>query len=206
VVLYCAYAALWRYRDRPDRMLFFGALLSAGLAEAYFHAGQSAAFGQFALRMPGFFLGLVAGRLLKAGRVEIPLSAYLGCAFLLYFYFPYTEGIIFVSSLVGMALIVGYALLLRPLVPAAGRSALIFLGEHSLEIFLIHQPLIREYNVFVLQRIIPSLHGGGVPGPVALTIGMCVALWLTLEISAKLHRLFARFSGAGRGNLVPAAG
>ncbi len=196
--LYGMYAAMWRLRDRPDWMLCISSLVSFALAMVYFKTGQSDCFAHFALRIPGFFLGLLGGELLKAGKVDIRLSAPLGLAFLVLFYLPYTQGFIFASFLVGVAVIAAYALLVRPWVSQPARSLLKFLGDHSLEIFLIHQPLIREYNLFVLRKLFPNLSLDGPEGFWPLTAGIGVGLVVTLEASIVLHRLFARLS-VGRG-------
>jgi peptidoglycan/LPS O-acetylase OafA/YrhL len=182
-------------------MLCIGSLVSFGLAMAYFETGQSDCFSHMALRIPGFFVGLLAGELLKAGRMDVRLCAPLGCAFLVLFYLPYTQGFIFASFLVGAAVIAGYAFLARPWVSAPARSVLKFLGDHSLEIFLIHQPLIREYNVFVIRKIYPNMSFDGREAFWPLMVGIAVGLALTLELSVLLHRLFARSPAAGSGGL-----
>jgi peptidoglycan/LPS O-acetylase OafA/YrhL len=194
VFLYGSYAALWRFRQRPDWMLCLGFLISFAMASVYLQAGQSACYGYFALRIPGFFVGLVIGMLMRAGKLELPLSVPLACAFLFLFYLPCLQGIVFWSFLVGLGLIASYAFLLRRWVSAAGRSALSFLGVHSLEIFLIHQPLIRAYNIFVLRRVIPGFSPDVPAAFWPLVLGMCVAFAVTLEASIWLHRLFARLT------------
>jgi peptidoglycan/LPS O-acetylase OafA/YrhL len=85
-----------------------------------------------------------------------------------------------------------YAFALRPRLPAtAGNrigAALRFLGNHSLEIFLIHQPLMREYNYY--------LHGRwfnvGQPSPFSLIVGMAIALAVTVLLSVELRRLLQK--------------
>ena len=201
--LYCLYAAMWRLRDRPDWMLCISSLVSFALAMVYFETGQSDCFAHFALRIPGFFIGLLAGELIKSGRLDVGLSAPLGCAFLILFYLPYTQGFIFASFLVGMAMIAGYAFLARPWVSQPARSGLKFLGDHSLEIFLIHQPLIREYNLFVLRKLYPNLSLDGPEGFWPLVVGIGVGLAVTLELSILLHRLFARLPVVGSARPSP---
>ncbi len=79
-----------------------------------FRARRLIGFDHISLRIPGFFLGLVLGRLLKEGRLELPLSGALGAAAVLLFYAPYTQNFVFASVWVGAGLMAGYAFLLRP--------------------------------------------------------------------------------------------
>jgi peptidoglycan/LPS O-acetylase OafA/YrhL len=194
VTLYLLYPFLRRLVDRPDRLLLAGALISLGFSLAYLHWSQPVGFAHLSLRLPGFFVGLLAGRLLRDGHLEVPMTMALGAAALLVFYVPYTQGFLFSSVWVGCAAMAGYAFLLRPVVGAPARGALTYLGDRSLEIFLIHQPLIREYNVLVLQRYFPS---AGL-GRWALAAGMCVGLAVTLELSTLLRSVLSGLPGAGR--------
>jgi peptidoglycan/LPS O-acetylase OafA/YrhL len=194
VVLYVAYLPLRGLDDRPDLLLFAGGIIMLIPAYFYLRAGQSVAFSYFSLRIPGFFCGLVAGRLMKLGQIEIRLNAALATALLIVFYVPYVVGFIIISPWVGAALMAGYAYICRPLAPGCVRAALRFMGDHSLEIFLIHQPLIREYNIYVLQRFFPGL---GIT-PWSLIVGMAAGVALTIEISVWLHRLLK-----GLPSLVP---
>ena len=189
VTLYPLYWILRSSLDAPDKILLWGGAFSFAAAALFFYTGQSGIFAHFALRLPGFFLGLVLGRLLRDGRLELPLSATLAGAFLLFFYVPYTQGIIFGSVPVGLTLLFAYAFLLRPRASEALRRKLRFLGDHSLEIFLVHQPLIREYNVYLLGRWF------GIPAPTtgALCVGIAVGLGAALVLSVELHKLTARF-------------
>ena len=190
VSLYLAYAPMRRLLARPDKLLFAGAALSFAVATLCLRLNQPVEFGHFSVRFPGFFVGLLAGHLLKQGRLEIPLSMYLAGAFLLIFYAPYLLGYMFGGVWVGFALLVGYAFLLHPLLPAAVRSVLAFLGVRSLEIFLMHQVLIREYNVYVLQRFFPGV--GITTWP--LVAGICAGLAVTVALSSGLHALLRRLS------------
>jgi peptidoglycan/LPS O-acetylase OafA/YrhL len=185
VSLYLAFLPIRTYIDRPDIILCAGAVMACTAAAIYFHYGQAVCFAHFSLRMPGFFVGLVIGRMMKTGAVEIRPTAALGAAFLLIFYVPYAMGFIFTSPWIGGSIMAGYAFLVRPFAAAPVRKALKFLGDHSLEIFLIHQPLIREYNVLVLQRYFP---GAGIT-TTSLCWGISVGLAVTVGLSVGLHRL-----------------
>ena len=66
----------------------------------------------------------------------------------------------------------------------------------SLEIFLIHQPLIRDYNLWAQRRLFP----GSGPTSLALAVGVVVGLAVAIALSDRLHALLARLPawGAGR--------
>jgi peptidoglycan/LPS O-acetylase OafA/YrhL len=188
LTLYVLYLPLRRILGRADRLLLAGAVVSVVPILAYFYAGQAAIFAHMALRIPGFFLGLLIGTLLRDGRLEIPLSAKTAAAFLILFYVTYALGIIVASFLIGFVGMLAYAAIVRPALNERARRDLRFLGDRSLEIFLIHQPLIREYNVLVLDWLFP----GSGKSPMALTLGMCVGLAVTLALASGLHVLLAR--------------
>jgi peptidoglycan/LPS O-acetylase OafA/YrhL len=76
----------------------------------------------------------------------------------------------------------------KPVLESSSR-VLTFLGNHSLEIFLLHQPLIREYNYYLHGRWfnIPT------PTPGSLMVGMAIGITVTLLVSVELRQLIARF-------------
>lgn len=196
ISLYLVYAALRPVLAKPDLIVFWGGVISSVVAFAYFLTGQSGCFGHIGMRVPGFFAGLILGALLRDGRVEIRLSPALAAGLVLLFYVPYTHGVIFYSEITAMALAAAYVFLWR--VKAPGRYAdpaaryLRFFGKYSLEIFLIHQPLIRDYNYYLHGRFFnaPS------PSALSLIVGMLIGFGLTLVLSVELHRLLARLGAA----------
>jgi|CZKI01.1.fsa_nt_gi peptidoglycan/LPS O-acetylase OafA/YrhL len=199
VGLYLIYAPLRRVLVRPDLVVLWGGAISAVVAYAYFLPGQSGCFGHIGLRLPGFFFGLLAGALLRDGHLEIPLSPALAAGLVLLIYVPYTHGIIFYSEITAFALAMGYIFLWREKAPAGlvgpTSRCLRFFGKYSLEIFLIHQPLIREYNFYIHGRFFAD------PNPSALSriVGMIIGLGVTIILSVEVHRLLSRL-------LLPAAG
>jgi len=199
VTLYLAYLPLRRFVDRPDRLLLLGALVSIVPAVCCYRTRQYVGFDHVSLRFPGFFLGILLGRLLRTGRLEISATAALGAACLVLFYAPFTQNFVFASVWVGAALMAGYALLLRPHLGAGSRGALKFLGDRSLEIFLIHQPLIREYNILAQRALFP----GAVPGGPSLAVGVLVALAAAVALASALHAALGRLPWAGRGRAAP---
>jgi peptidoglycan/LPS O-acetylase OafA/YrhL len=184
------YVAFWCLRpllERPDRFLLAAGSISAAVALILFFTGQAGLMGHVGFRVPAFFLGMLAGHLFKTGRIQIPATAAAGLGLLLVAYVPYTRGITFYSAVVAVALICLYAWALRPRlsdhsVPA---RTLAFVGRHSLEIFLIHQPLMREYNYYLHGRWlnVPSA------SPLSLVVGMALALVVTVMVSIELNRL-----------------
>jgi peptidoglycan/LPS O-acetylase OafA/YrhL len=201
VTLYLLYVPLRRFVDRPDVLLLLGSLVSIVPAVYYYRTRQPVEFDHLSLRIPGFFLGLLFGRLLRTGRLDISATTALGGAFLVMFYLPFTQNFVFATVWVGSALMVVYAYLLRPFLSAVSRGALRFLGDRSLEIFLIHQPLIREYNGFAHRQMFPN----AAVTPWSITAGMLVALAVTIAISDGLHRLLKRLPMPGRDRPSPAS-
>jgi peptidoglycan/LPS O-acetylase OafA/YrhL len=196
VTLYLAYAPLRRLAGGADLLLLAGAIISLVPILIYFYWGQSAAFSHLALRIPGFFLGLLIGTLMRTGSLDVPLSGAFAASFLILFYVTYAQGIIIASFLIGLVLMAAYAFLARPLLRPSVVGDLKFLGDRSLGIFLVHQPLIREYNVLVLDRFFP----GAVLNPWALAAGIAVGLVAAVLIASALFSLLKglAFPGAVR--------
>jgi len=195
VTLYVLYVPMRRFVDRPDLLLLLGAIVSIVPAVYCFRTRQYVGYDHVSQRLPGFFLGLLLGRLLRNGRLDISASTALGAACLVIFYVPFTQNFVFVSVWVGAALIVVYALMIRPYLSAGTRGALKFLGDRSLEIFLIHQPLIREYNILAQHWLFP----GAAVTQRSLAAGILVALAVAVALASALHSLLQRIPEAGQG-------
>jgi peptidoglycan/LPS O-acetylase OafA/YrhL len=199
LTLYAIYVPLRRLGDRVDDLLLAGAIISVVPIFVYFYWGQSATFAHVTLRIPGFFLGLLIGRLLRTGHLDVPINAKTAGAFFLLFFCSYGRGIIIVSFCMGLIVMLAYVFLLRPYLGEVIRKDLKFLGDRSLEIFLIHQPLIREYNVYILQRIYNTANLSAL----SLATGMVIGLAVTLVLASGLHAMLARIPFPG--HVTPAA-
>ncbi len=184
--IYCLCHTLVRF---PDRLVLAGAAITAIIAFMFLLSyGPTGLFGHLVIRIPGFFVGLLIGKLLKEGQLDIPLSLPLALAGVLLFYIPYTQGVAFYTPWVALTLAAIYLFVIKRPAGAPGQwltRGLGFLGRHSLEIFLLHQPLIRTYNVYVLaQGFNDSSPSAGI-----LLAGAAAGLVVTLVVSVCLHRL-----------------
>ena len=189
-VLYCPSHALL---DSPEQLLLLGAASSAFIAFLLrFSPGYEGLIGFIATRIPGFFIGLLLGRLLNAGRLEFRIGPILAVAVLLFVYLPSLFGVVYYSPLVALSLIAAYLFGIKRLMPIVvekpAARTLKFLGDHSLEIFLIHQPLIREYNFYAYQHWFSN----GTPSAGLLAVGIAGALAVTIALSVALHWLLQK--------------
>jgi peptidoglycan/LPS O-acetylase OafA/YrhL len=193
LTLYLLYSILRPLIATPDRLLLAGAVVSVVAAFAWFFTGQSGSFGHIGLRIPGFFAGLLIGQMLRTGTITLRLGSVLLGAVLLLTYVPYTQGIVFHTGVVALGLMGFYAFGLQPRLSGPRgtkvRSVLTFFGNHSLEIFLLHQPLIRDYNVYLHGRWLNE----PMPSRPSLVIGMLVGFAVTVLISYELRRVLQRF-------------
>lgn len=189
LTLYLIYCAVRSLTGDLGRLLFVGAAFSCVFACLLFATGQAGSFGHLGLRVPGFFLGLLIGQLLRDGVLRLPLGWPLFGACFLVAYVPYVPGIVFFTPIAASALMVAYVFLWKSFAPSGVQTAttrgLKFLGDHSLEIFLLHQPLIREYNYYLNGRWfnIP------VPTPTSLMVGIVAGFIVTLILAVELKSL-----------------
>jgi len=196
---YLSFVALRPLLERLDVFWAVASVICAIGAFWIFFTGQGALMGRWGFRMPDFFLGMMIGHGLRQGRLRIPLTPWLGVALVLLLYVPYSRGIVYHPGVVGLAVALVYVLLLRPGMSAVpgGRfltGAVGMVGRHSLEIFLIHQPLLREYNRHV------QLHwlGRSAPSEGQLIAGMAAGVGLTLLLAVALHAGLRRATGRWR--------
>jgi peptidoglycan/LPS O-acetylase OafA/YrhL len=196
ITLYLIFCAVRHLGDDLGRLIFVGGAFCWAFAYAMFTTGQAGSFGHLGLRVPGFFAGLILGRLLRDGRIAVKLDWPFYGGVVLFAYLPYLPGIIFFTPIAALALMAGYIFLWKRFVPARVQSpvtgTLTFLGNHSLEIFLLHQPIIRDYNYYLHGRIF------NIPVPsassliVGMTIGAAVARLLSIELRSLVAKLVPR--------------
>ncbi len=196
--LYVVFALLRRWMDRMDIVLGIGGVLTFLSAWVTYHYNQPALFLHFGLRPGMFFLGLVFGVLLRDGKVGIPLTPWLGLGAIFAIYGLFVCGLLIGYNLAGFSLFIAYWSF-RANADAAGRHRLCrfvaWLGVYSYEIFLLHQPLIRDYNYYVWQRWM----GVPQPGPWQIAFGVLIALAVTAWLSFELRN----FAGMASRRLSP---
>jgi peptidoglycan/LPS O-acetylase OafA/YrhL len=188
VPLYIAFAFLRRFLSRLDLLVGLGLVLSFALVcWIFFHLGMPALFVQVGLRPPIFFVGVILGTLLRDGVARIPLTPWLGVGVLLTFYGMFVNGTLVGYTVAGFSVFALY-LAARANAAAAGRRflcrGLSWLGIYSYEIFLLHQPLIREYNDYVWRRCL-----GHAPSAVQTALGAGAGLLASIILAFLLHHL-----------------
>jgi len=175
-----------------DQLLLLGGALALTLAFAYFFTGRAGSFGLIALRFPGFFVGLLLGRLLRTGHLELTLGPLLGLAGFVLGYLPYTQGIVFHSVPVALTLMGFYVFFFRSLllkvVPLA-TTIMAVLGVHSLELYLLHAPLMREFNFYRLQLGVRAPVQANTTQVLAMAVGLALAVVAAIELRRALGRL-----------------
>lgn len=196
ITLYLIFCAVRHLGEDLGRLIFVGGAFSWIFAFAMFSTGQAGSFGHLGLRVPGFFAGLILGRLLRDGRISIQLDWPLFGGLVMFAYIPYLQGFVFFSPLAALALMSGYVFLWKQFIPGHIQTpisgCLTFLGNHSLEIFLLHQPIIRDYNYYLHGRML------NVPVPSAasliwgIILGAAVALFLSIELRALVAKILPR--------------
>lgn len=194
VPLYFAYAALRRLLPiRPDIVIGGGLIISFGLTcLTFFVLGQPSVFIHLGLRPSIFFVGILFGLMLRRGGVQMPLSPWLGIGVLVSLYGLFVTGTLVGYTMAGFSIFVAYYAMRTSATSAAGRPlcrGLAWIGIYSYEIFLIHQPIIRDYNHYFWNIIT-----GRIPNQIELALGIIVALFFTLLLSVLLHHIVGKLA------------
>lgn len=186
VPLYATFAFARRWLHRPADILGLGCLLTALVCATYLATGNSGALIHLGVRLPSFFVGLVLGHALAAPQINLRPTPLLAVGGLTLAYVTLNHGLNFFG--LGAALAVSAAYLaLRAALPATIVSGALRpfarLGLYSYEIYLFHQPLIREYALYTWQHALGVAH----PTPRQLLIGVGLGLVVTLLLAVAVH-------------------
>jgi peptidoglycan/LPS O-acetylase OafA/YrhL len=188
LLMYVVYLALRRHRADLSRVLGVALLLTTVVFWYFMRTSHSGGIGHFAMRVPSFFIGLAGAQLLGSEETELRLTPLLCAGLIGISYLGFVRGFIPFYAFGGVAVILVFFVARQSLMRHPdGRfllSVLAVVGVYSYEIFLFHQPLIRDYNRIFWSRCF----GLENPGAWRLAIGIIGGLAITFAISWSLHR------------------
>ena len=171
-------------------ILGFGMLLTVVVCSAYIDAGHPGGLIQLAVRIPSFFLGLLAGQVCTAPKSTLAPSGVLIAGLVAITYLGWFKGVITFYAVAAVGMTGAFLFVARYLTKAPeGRmilAAFSFIGAYSYEIFLFHQPLMRDYNLYFFR-----VYLGIEPTNGELALGILASLAVTLVISIALHKAVA---------------
>ncbi len=165
-----------------------GAFLTAAICGFYLWTGNLGALLHLGVRLPDLFIGLIAGQLASGRKTELKLGPLLAAGLLALGYLTVYIGVNYGDCVGGLAWIALFLcadrLLLKSALAAPFVRGFGFLGLYSYEIYLLHQPLIRDYNRRALADWWQVLQ----PSRAELAVSIAAALVLVVFLSVWLHR------------------
>jgi peptidoglycan/LPS O-acetylase OafA/YrhL len=189
VAAYGAFACIRKHLDDLSLIVAVTGALTVIAAVLYQYFGNTGGLMSLAVRIPSFFVGVIAGRLLGAGKLELRFNLLLGLGLISFYYLTFIRGVIFGYTIPALGIILLWIGLRRQVSKLRiGRvflGAFAVLGLVSYEIYLFHQPLIRDYNLYVYHVILKVI----APSRIQLLKGIFAALALTLIIAVPIHLL-----------------
>lgn len=187
VAAYLVFACIRRRLDDVSLVIAVAGALTVVATVLYQYCGNVAGLISLAVRVPDFFVGLIAGRLLASGTAQIRVNLLLGLGLTCFYYLTFFRGISCNYTVPAVGIILTWLALRSYLARvSAGRFGLAgfsLLGLVSYEIYLFHQPLIRDYNLYVYHVILHVL----APTRTQVLEGIFAGLALTLVISVAVH-------------------
>ncbi len=197
-MIIAAYAVFACIRSRLDDLSLVVAVcgvLTLAASVIYQHFNHVGGLISLAVRIPSFFAGVVGGRLLGSGTAEIRFNLLAALGLLCFFYLTFFRGVTCNYTIPALGIVLAWLGLRSLVVRVPGGRLLLagfaLTGVISYELYLFHQPLVRDMNLFVYHIF---LH---IPEPSRRQIldGILVALGITLVLSIAVHLLVARLFG-----------
>jgi peptidoglycan/LPS O-acetylase OafA/YrhL len=173
-------------------ILGLGLLLFTATCAIYLQLNASGAIGHLGIRIPSFFAGLIAGQVAGGTPTELRFSPTLAVGLVATACFGFRTNIMPFYTLAAIAFAAAF-LLVRPSLQRHpdGRfllAGLGLLGTYSYEVFLFHQPLIRDYNRLAWKEVL----GVSDPSLWQLVAGVAVGLAVTGLIAVVVHHAIGR--------------
>lgn len=207
---YLVFACIRRRLDDLSLVVAVAGALTLVATAGYEHFNHAGGLISLAIRIPDFFVGVIAGRLLSTGTAELRLNLVLGLGLLCFYFQAFIFNTTNIYTLPAAGIIATWIGLRHYLVGSyQGRvflTAFSLLGLISYEVYLFHQPIIRDYNAYFYNHVLD------IPAPSKLQLfrGIFVGLGVTFALSAGVHlafgRLWAHFKFRSGGQLAPAQG
>jgi exopolysaccharide production protein ExoZ len=189
VAAYLVFVCIRKRLDDLSLVIAVTGVLTVIATVVYQYYGNTGGLISLAVRIPSFFIGVIAGRLLGSGTVELRFNPLLGLGLASFYYLTFFRGTICAYTIPALGIIFVWLGVRRQL--SKLRIGRIFLGAFTLlglisyEIYLFHQPLIRDYNFYVYHVILKV----SAPNHMQLLKGIFAALAVTLLIAVPVHFL-----------------
>jgi peptidoglycan/LPS O-acetylase OafA/YrhL len=200
VFCYCAFLGVRRHLGDLALLIRSASLLTAALAVYLLWFEHYVSVPLMVPRVPDFFIGLVAGRLASGRGLQFRPGMMLALSLVVLAYVSVAYGIEGYLVLWALAYLCIFlcleAALSRGAVGKAILSAMGIVGTYSYEVYLLHQPLMRNYSRMVIERACGIVE----PSRGQLVAGMCAGLLVAAAGAFVLHRLVEVMLG-GRRNL-----
>ncbi len=204
---YLVFACIRRRLDDLSLVVAVAGVMTVAATLFYQGNGNVAGLIHLAVRIPSFFAGLVAGRLLGSGTAEVRLNPSLGLGLLCFYYLTFFRSVQFGYTIPAIGIVLAWVGIRKyvAVLPAGAAvlRAFALTGIISYEVYLFHQPLVRDFNNYFYHVIRHNLS----PTRGQLLEGIFVALGITLVISVAVHvlvgRLFSLRPGASAQGELP---
>jgi peptidoglycan/LPS O-acetylase OafA/YrhL len=186
---YLVFACIRRRLDDLSLVIAVAGVLTVLATLLYQGNGNVAGLIHLAVRIPSFFAGVIAGRLLGSGTAEVRLNPALGLGLLCFYYLTFFRSVQFGYTIPAIGIVLTWVGIRKyvAMLPAGAAflRGVALTGIISYEVYLFHQPLIRDYNEYFYHVIRHNL----APTRGQLLEGIFVALGITLVISIAVHFL-----------------
>jgi peptidoglycan/LPS O-acetylase OafA/YrhL len=195
---YVVFACIRSHLDNLSLVLCVGGALTLVATVTYQQVGSAGGLLYLAARIPDFFVGMIAGRLLTQGTAELRFNLVLGLGMLCLYYDAFFRAAQDTYLLPAIGIITAWIGLRHVIAGTMPGRAFLYpfslLGIISYEVYLCHQPIIRDYNFYVWARYFhadPPTHGQLLEG---IFIGLAVVFAISAAVHVLLGQAFSRFT------------